>query len=63
MEKPKLFMSIREIAKTGLISEYTLRRLVKENKINCIYSGNKCLINYQTLEEQLNHLGGSNHES
>ena len=42
-------LSIREIAKTGIINESTLRRLVKENKIPYIKSGVKVLINYYGL--------------
>lgn len=62
-EKPN-FMSIRAVAKTGLLSEYTLRRMIRENRIPCIFSGRKCLINYSLLVEQLNSLGRrSDHES
>lgn len=50
----KKFMSIREVARTGILSEYTLRLLLKQGKLPCIMSGNKCLINYAMLIEQLN---------
>ena len=61
MKNPKpLFMSIPEIARTGLLREYTLRRLVKNNQIPCIYSGNRCLINYSLLLEYLNQGGITN---
>lgn len=47
-------MSIREIAKTGIIPEYALRRMVKEGTIPCIYSGKKCLINLYSVIDLLN---------
>ena len=49
----KTFLTIRQVAKTGLLGESTLRRLVKEGKIPCIKSGNRNLINYPLLKEQL----------
>ncbi len=54
------YLSIREIVKTGLIREYTLRILVKQGKVPCIYSGTKCLINYKKLLEVLNEMGETN---
>ena len=51
------FMSIREVAKTGLLSEYTLRLMDKQKQLPCVYvgqSGKKCLINFDRLVEQLN---------
>ena len=42
-------MTIREIAKTGLLSEHALRLLLKEGKLPAIYVGNKALINYDKL--------------
>lgn len=55
MEKaiPRL-MSIREVAKTKLASEYALRLWEKQGLLPCIYSGKKCLINFDKLVEQLN---------
>lgn len=57
MEDSDRYLSIREVAKTGLIREYTLRMLVKQGKIPCIYSGTKCLINYKKLLKVLNEMG------
>lgn len=48
------FMSIREVARTGLLSEYTLRLMEKQKKLPCVYTGRKCLINFDRLVEQLN---------
>ena len=50
------FMSIREVAKTGMLSEYSLRLLEKQEKLPCIYVGKKCRINFDLLVEQLNGL-------
>lgn len=47
------FKSIREIAKTGLISEHYLRNMVKRGDCPCIKSGNKFLINEVALIEKL----------
>lgn len=47
---PKL-MSIREVAQTGVIPEHALRRLIKEGKVPCIYSGRKALICFGKLCE------------
>lgn len=52
--KQKIFYTIREVAETGLISEYALRRMVRKGEIPCIYSGNRCLINYNMLLELIN---------
>lgn len=60
------FMSIREVAKTGLLSEYTLRLMEKQNRLPCIYLRRKCLINFDRLVEQLNQAsqeGGSEAKS
>ena len=37
--------------------EYTLRLLEKQKKLPCIYTGRKCLINYDRLLEMLGGLG------
>ena len=52
-------MTIREVAATGLMSEYALRKLDKEGKLPSFRVGNKVLINYEMLLEQLNNLGGT----
>jgi len=49
-------MSIREIAATGILSEYSLRMLVKQKKIPALMVGRKALINYNQLIEQLKNL-------
>lgn len=51
------FMTIRETAKAGPLSEYALRLMEKQGKLPCIYSGRKCLINYDRFIDQLSNLG------
>jgi hypothetical protein len=53
---PRL-LSIREVAKTGLLSEYTLRKMEKQNQLPCFYAGRKCLVNFDKLLDQLDKLG------
>ncbi len=53
MDVPR-FMSIREVARTGILSEYTLRLMEKQKQLPCVYTGRKCLINFDKLVEQLN---------
>jgi predicted site-specific integrase-resolvase len=53
-------MSIREVARTGVLSEYTLRLWERQGRLPCVYSGRKCLINYDRLCEMLNQLGSQN---
>ena len=47
------FLTIREVANTGLLSELTLRRRVAEKSIPFIHTGNRVLINYPKLLEEL----------
>lgn len=53
--KPK-FMTVREIAKTGILPETALRRMLKAGQLPAVYSGRKALINYSTLCKYLNSL-------
>ena len=48
------FLSIRETAKAGPLSEYCLRLMLKRGQLPGIYSGVKFLVNYDLLLEQLN---------
>lgn len=54
---PKM-LSIREVAGTGLLSEHALRLLAKQGKLPSIKVGNKVLINFDRLVEQLQGLNG-----
>ena len=57
-ETPNM-MTVRQIAKTGILSEYALRAMLKEGKLPAIYVGNKALINYDMLCEQIKNLNVS----
>ena len=50
--------TIREVAATGILSEYALRLMEKQGRLPCIHVGKKCLINLDALIMQLNHLEG-----
>lgn len=54
---PKM-MTVRQVAKTGMISEYALRQLIKQGKIPCIALEHKVLINFDAFVEQLQKLKG-----
>lgn len=54
VEKDMEFMTIRQLAATGYMSEHYLRKLVKQGKCPGIYSGKKFLINVDLLRFQLN---------
>ena len=56
MKQPNM-MTVREVAKTGLLSENALRIMLKAGKLPAIYIGKKALINYDKLCEQLSALG------
>lgn len=57
MDEPPRMVTIRQAAKLGPLTEYTLRLLEKQKKLPCIYSGRRCLINYDRLLEMLGGLG------
>lgn len=54
-EQPNM-MTVREIARTGLLSEHALRIMLKAGKLPAIFIGKKALINYDKLCEQLSAL-------
>ena len=51
-----VMMSIREIAKTGVLPENAIRTMVKNGSIQTLPSGNKVLINFKLLCDYLNSL-------
>lgn len=51
---PPKFMTIRETAATGILSEYHLRLMVKRNELPGIYVGTRFKVNYPLLIEKLN---------
>ena len=48
------FKTIRQTAATGILPEHLLRSWEKQGRLPCIYSGKKCLINFDKLVDQLN---------
>ena len=58
MEKLPKFMSINQVAKTGILPEKLLRSMAKRGELPAIRSGNKTLVNFDRLVEMLNNLGG-----
>lgn len=48
------FMTIRETAATGILSEHHLRIMAKRNELPGIYAGTRFKVNYPLLVEKLN---------
>ena len=51
-------LTIRQVAATGLLPETALRRLAAEDRLPALKVGNRMLINFDLLVEQLNALRG-----
>ena len=49
-------MTVRAIAKTGLLPENTIRVMLKKGQIQAVYSGKKALINYDNFCKYLQDL-------
>lgn len=49
----KKFVTIRQTAATGVISEHFLRQLVAQDRCPGLYSGKRFLVNFDALVEQL----------
>lgn len=47
------FLTIRQVAATGLLSEHRLRIMVAEGRCPGIQTGNRFLVNITALAEQL----------
>ena len=54
------FMTIRQTAAAGPLSEYCLRLMEKRGELPCVYSGRRCLVNYDALIDYLRNLQGVN---
>ena len=52
------FKTIRETAKTGLLSEYSLRLMCAQGTLPGFYVGNRFLVNVDALVEQLSAMRG-----
>ena len=48
-DRQPAMMTVREVARTGILSEHALRTLLKQQKLPAIYVGKKALINYDKL--------------
>lgn len=48
------FMTIREVAATGILSEHHLRIMAKRGELPGIYAGTRFKVNYPLLIEKLN---------
>ena len=46
-------MTVRQIAKTGLLPENAIRVMLKNGQIKAVYLGRKALINFDNLCEYL----------
>jgi len=58
MESAK-FISVRQAAKRGPLTEYCLRLMLRQGTLPGVYSGKKFLVNYERLLEQLGTDGGA----
>ena len=54
------FMTIRQVAATGIMSEFVLRRMEKAGELPCIYTGKRCLVHYDKLLEKLGDMSDRN---
>lgn len=52
-DKQPTMMTIREVARTGILSEHALRLMDRDGKLPVLYIGRKALINYDSLCEVL----------
>lgn len=55
-ENKVTMMTVRELARTGILTEHAIRLMVKQNKLPVLYIGKKALINYEKTVEMLQSL-------
>ena len=48
------YLTIRQVAATGVLSEHAIRIMEKQGKIPCLKVGKKTMINYPLFLEALN---------
>lgn len=53
-EKVPKFLTIRETAKTGILSEHHLRIMEKQGRLPGVRVGNRFKVNFDLLVDQLN---------
>lgn len=58
--KMPVFCTVREFASLGLISEYALRRMIREQRCPGFFSGAKFNVNRDSLIELLTNAGTNN---
>lgn len=51
---PPRMLTIREAARAGPLTEYSLRLLLKQEKLPGVFIGSKFLVNYDRFVAQLN---------
>ena len=55
-ENKVTMMTVRELAKTNILTEHAIRLMLKQNKLPVRYIGKKALINYEKTVEMLQNL-------
>ena len=55
MNNPKM-MTVKEVAATGILSEYAIRLLIKTGRLSVLRVGNRALINFDRFREDLDNL-------
>lgn len=60
MEITPKMMTIREIARTGLLTEHALRLFTKQGKIPALYVNSKALLDYDTVVQYIRKLSEEN---
>jgi len=59
--KQPTMLTVRQIARKGLLPEHALRLMLKDNRLPVIYIGKKAMVNFDRLCEQLQKLGAEQH--
>ena len=54
------YQTVRQIARTGIISDHGLRLLLKQGKIPAFFIGSKALLDFDTVVEYLRRLSEEN---
>ncbi|MBR3623850.1 MAG: hypothetical protein IKN43_10965 [Selenomonadaceae bacterium] len=57
--KPPKMLTIREIAKLGVLPEHALRIMLKAGQLPALYVGKKALVNYDKLCDLLHNLNAA----
>ena len=59
-ENGSKMMSIRQFARTGMLTEHALRLLVKQGKIPVVFIGTKALLDYDLVTETIRKIAERN---